>query len=70
MKLNNPQGITDFNPEVVASCSKGHIQSVLEDCKVVMKECQYWIWQSTISPDDVQVKAGLEKCLKALEGDL
>lgn len=70
MKLNNPAGITDFSPEVVASCSQRHVQSMLEDCKAVMKECEYWIWQYTNTPDDIQVKAGLENCLKMLRGEL
>lgn len=71
MKLNNPQGITNFNPELIATtCSQRHIQSVLEDCKEVMKECQYRIWQYTSHPESQQVKEHLEKCLKALQGDL
>jgi len=71
MKLNNPQGITNFNPEVIATtCSPRHVQSVLEDCKVVMKECEYWIWQYTHHPESQQVKDGLEQCLKALQGDV
>lgn len=71
MKLNNPQGITNFDPELIATtCSPRHIQSVLEDCKEVMKECEYWIWQYTRHPESQQVKYNLEKCLKALQGEL
>lgn len=71
MKLNNPQGITGFNPHMIATqCSEKHIQSVLEDWQSVMKECEYWIWQYTNNPNDAQVKVGLEKCLKALKGEL
>lgn len=72
MKLNNQQGITDFNPELIATtCSPRHIQSVLEDCKAVMKECERWIGvmlnPDTSISDSVE---GLEKCLKALKGEL
>ena len=71
MKLNNPQGITNFDPELIATtCSPRHIQSVLEDCKEVMQECEYWIWQYTRHPESQQVKENLEKCLKALQGEL
>ena len=71
MKLNNPQGITNFNPELIATtCSQRHIQSVLEDCKEVMKECEYWIWQYTRHSESQQVKDNLERCLKALKGEL
>lgn len=72
MKLNNPQGITNFNPELIATtCSQRHIQSVLEDCKEVMKQCEYWIGvllnPDTSISDSVE---GLEQCLKALKGEL
>lgn len=72
MKLNNQQGITDFDPEVIATtCSPRHIQSVLEDCKEVMKECEYWIYYALHGHDVTeQVNEGLEKCLKALRGEL
>ncbi len=71
MKLNNPQGITNFDAELIATtCSPRHVQSVLEDCKTVMKECEYWIWQYTRHPESQQVKNGLEQCLKALKGEL
>jgi len=71
MKLNNPQGITNFNPEVIATtCSPRHVQSVLEDCKAVMKECEYWILKYNRNPESQQVKDGLEQCLKALQGEL
>lgn len=72
MKLNNQQGITNFDPELIATtCSPRHIQSVLEDCKEVMKECQFWIDKGLNSniPAD-QVIEGLEQCLKALKGEL
>ncbi len=72
MKLNNPQGITNFDAELIATtCSPCHIQSVLEDCKDVMKECEYWIGV-LLNPDAPVGNSveGLEKCLKALKGEL
>lgn len=72
MKLNNPQGITNFDAELIATtCSPRHIQSVLEDCKTVMKECEYWINMALYSNTTAdQVIEGLEQCLKALKGEL